>query len=415
MPTITDAMSRRVLFTDGEGVEPDDFNDQQTYLYAQLVENLLMSAPTRALDAPTLLWDPVDLELGDTWNDGSVVQTTDVFAPYASAGYVRATAAANELVTVPGPIMQVVGSLFDGSGESVALFRLGSTTLTTAAGDATHPRIDLVEVKLAFVDADQEARDFMDASTGAITTTNPYKTRRVTCSIQIKQGTPAATPAYPTPTAGYAALAAVYVPAAHNAAHSADNLRDHRFPLGSVRVYDTPANEFWRPGGSPWTVNQEQYATDPGGGATASVYAYCPRAGKNARLMGVTVYGRWGDGANSNVQLVRTLHQLPSTPAHTTIATPSTSLLNGTVALRTISALDLADQLAANGTHKGTRVSNTRIGVPLWMNGYPAGVAHPEPSSAPSTTTMLGLKITSQSTSDPAFVSFVRWYVSEGL
>ncbi len=415
MTTVTDSHSRRVLFHPGEGLDDRDFNDTQLYTYSQLVENLLASAPARAIDNPVSPLSIIDHEIGDVWNDGTLTNTGEVFCPYAGAGYVRATANANELTTVPGPIMQCIGSTFDGSGESVALFRLPTTTLTTTTGDATHPRVDLVEVKLEFVDADNTARDFEDAITGAKTTTNFDKTRRVQCTIQIKAGTPAASPAYPAPTAGYAVLAAVYVPALHNAAHSADNLRDHRFPLGSVRVYDTPANEFWRPGGSPWTVSQEQYATDPSGGATSSVFAYCNRVGKNARLVGISVYGRWGDGFASNVELVRTLHQLVSTPSHTTIATPSTSLLNGTPALRSISTITISDQLNTNGTHKGSRVASTRIGVPMWMSGWPAGVAKPETASAPTTVTKLGLKITSESTTDPGFVSFVRWFVLEGL
>ncbi|HEY4178136.1 MAG TPA: hypothetical protein VGM90_14920 [Kofleriaceae bacterium] len=414
MAIITDNHSRRVLISNGEGLDERDPNDMQTFAASQLVENLLMSAGSRALDNPISPLTIFDGEIGDVWNAGTTPQSTDVFCPYAGAGYVRATSNARELTTVAGPVMQCIGDTFDGSGESVAMFRLGTSTLTTAIGDATNPRVDLVEIKLEFVDADQESRDFEDAITGAKTTITPYKTRRVVCSIQINQGTPAANPSYPTPTAGFAALAAVYVPASHNAVHSPDNLRDQRFPLGSVRVYDTPASDFYRPGGTPWTLNQEQYVVDAGSTA-ASVYAYCPAVGKNARLVGVSVYGRWGDGLATNVELVRTLHQIPGTPAHTVLAAPSTSLCNGTAALRSISAITISDQLNSGAVHKGLRVANRRVGVPMWMNGWPAGVTKPETASEPTTVTKLGLKITSQSTTDPALVSFVRWFVLTGL
>lgn len=137
---------------------------------------------------------------------------------------------------VPAPsgarqVAQTAGWLlqYDGSDILGRYFAEDTLLTTTSIGDGTHPRIDLICVKLT------------RSATGAFS---------ADYTKQVVEGTPAATPSYPAVPAGYAIWCAVYVPASHNAAHDAANLRDHCYGLRYRR-------EAIRPG----QMHNESFAT----------------------------------------------------------------------------------------------------------------------------------------------------------
>jgi hypothetical protein len=122
---------------------------------------------------------------------------------------------------------------------------------TLAVGDATNPRIDLIEIKLDIED-ESEARDFMDAS-GIVTTSSGVTRKRVRLTKNVVAGTPAANPAVPATTAGYAAWCYVWVPATHNAVFTELHVWDRRYPLGFDRL-NVPASAMAAGSSGQWPI-----------------------------------------------------------------------------------------------------------------------------------------------------------------
>lgn len=409
MTTSTDNHSKRVLFDpNGEALDGDDLNDMQLFASLQYLENLIGSGVPDAISDPTSPGAIIDLELSEIWN--GITDFSDlVFAPLPGCGYFKAGPVARTLISVPGPIIGMADEPFNGGGESFAPFRLGGLTFTTAIGHATLPRIDTISATFTFVDADPTPRDFEDATTRAPSSQNPNKTRRVQVTFLLTQGVPSANPVYPTPVSG-APICAVYVPALHNAVHDPANVRDMRWPIGGLKIYDVDANAFYRPGANPWSVNQSGMYAEANASGTDPLYAHCPTGQKTARLIGVGVYGV--SAASASCQLVRVEHNLPAIPTVTLLADFDPGEIFTSIAgFRTRAAVQIMDDLATNAPGKGLRVANRRIGTPMWCNGFPAGPAHPG-AAGETPMSRVALKLVSE---DVALVSFVRFYVMHGM
>jgi hypothetical protein len=173
----------------------------------------------------------------------------------------------------------------------------GAADGTIAAGDATNPRIDIIQVKLEWKDAGTVSRDFKDGVTGALSSQAMSVERYVQATFSIKQGTPAATPSYPALDAGYALLAAVRVPALWTTGFSADALgassaiiRQCSVPLG-IEAITMNANEFDYGAASNWSENTHGEAEATGAGSNLRVW--CPRAGQTKRIVGVEITAAW--------------------------------------------------------------------------------------------------------------------------
>lgn len=418
MATQTDNNSRRVLF-DPDGFAIDRTDDNNSQLFAMARQMILWaSGITNAVDDPSSPGTFADLELGQAWNqqsDGADANDL-VFAPFPGAGFVG-PGLANHLTLYPGPLMLFTGAPFASTGEEFVSYWVNTPIdLTTAVGDATNPRIDLVEIKAEWVDGDAQSRHFEDATTRAPSSQTEDKERGVQITVQIKQGTPAATPAYPAPTAGFAPLAAVRVPALHNGVHTVSNLRDMRWPLGGLRVIDVDARGFWLQGTNPWLLNEAGMYVETDGATTAvadSVIVQCPIGAKSARLLGVGIYG--AAAGNPSVELVRIDHNLPATPTITQLADLDTGQIFDVAGFNNMGAIELMDPLGVAGTPQaGARLANRRVGSPMWCNGYAAGSG--QEGSIPETPfSKLGVRIKSENDGSDAFVSFVRFYVAQGL
>jgi hypothetical protein len=417
MATQTDTYKRVNFDPDGQGLDFTDLSVlQEAALRAQL-EMFLLSGVTDVIENPTNPHsaDAPDFESGDLAQSIGLDFDDMLWTPHPSLPAIKPTGVARQLTTGTGVIVQHLQGEepFNGSEDATLAFRFVSgTNLTTAVGDATNPRIDIVEVKLEVITDTAEMRDFEDATTRAPTTQSHNVAKRTQMTIQIKQGTPAASPTYPTPTAGFTAMAAVWVPANHNAVHSVDNIRDLRWPIGGFRTYDVNANAMYTPGATQWTINETgQYLEAPASGADP-VYAICPVSMKSARLLGVGIMGQ-SDGTPT-VELVRITHNAGGAPTITSLATidygdifdnPGGFLKVGSVFLMDV----LGDAL---GAVKGARVANRRIGSAIWCNGHPAGVGKAETliTAAPS---QIGIKIAA---CDPAgTLALVRFYVAHGM
>lgn len=421
MSTHTEDHSKVVLFDpNGEALDFTDLNNLQHFEYLRNIEGLLCSGgvPDAIGNPDASPIDLPDLELGENWNAIGLNYADLVFAPFPGAGYFKASGSSNKLVSVGGPLIGITGDEpFNGDEfPGFALFRMaGNIEMTTAVGHATLPRIDIVEATFAYVDSDPESRDFEDAVTRAPTTQTPDKVRRVQLTLAVKQGTPAATPEYPTPTAGASAICAVYVPALHNAVHDPENIRDMRFPLGNLRVYDVPASQLVLQGANPWlyapsALHVQTDATTTA--ATAALIAHCPIANKTARLMGIGIYGE--AKADPGVELIR-LDWTAGSAVPVVLADHDPGEIFDTVGFRNIGAIRIGDDLGSGGMpHVGTRATDRRICSPMWCNGRAAGPAFPTTQGEDPHST-LAVRITDEYDAAAAIVGFVRFYVAHGM
>lgn len=414
MAVFIDTYGKRVRYVDGEGVEASDLTTMQINAALQSFENFMLSSLTDVIDEPSAAGTEQDLERGLNWNTNgfTTVGGDLVFAPYPSTGYVQPNGVANQLACVPGPLLVAMPGedAFASNIDVVLPFRLSNTVLTTAAGDGANPRIDLVEIKAEAIDTDGITRHFEDAVTRAKTSTVTNKSRAIQVTIQIKQGTAGANPGYPALTAGFVALAAIRVPAAHNAAHSADNVRDLRMPLGRVAAYDVPAHLMYRSGATPWTLSSTDWLNTAPGSATA-LYAQCPVGSRAARLVGLGLYG---NGSSAPVCNLKRVEHDGAAPTYTTLADLQLNddlFANGT-GFRTKSLVELMQDLGGAGGHyQGVRLANTRVGTPVWCSSHAAGVARPRTADADNLP-VLAVEINGGS---GCVVSLVRFYVAQGM
>lgn len=419
MTTENNANTKRVLWDpNGEGLDFTDSNNAVLFQREELFNLLMSGAMADGLGDPSnpgLMSTPE----GSDGNNALAFTNTDVvFAPFGGAGYVLPTGIARTVGITAGPLVVAIEEVWNATGEEFAMARAsGGVTLQTAVGDATNPRIDLVEVKLSYVDGDPQDRHFEDAITREPTTeAGTNKERQIEAIYQIKQGTAAANPTYPAPTAGYVAMAAIYVPATHNAVHNPDNIRDLRVPFG-VRAIDVDVNGFHFVGANPWT-KVGMLASIAAGSVqlTANVIVPCPVATKSARLLAVGVHGTPGD--DPIVQLVRINYPASGAPTITALA----NLSDDTVAqlytangLIFADAMDIADAIATHAVLKGIRQADTHIGTPIWCNGKTGGMAHQGTAGgAEAATTKLGILISGTGPT-AATVAYVRFWIAEGV
>lgn len=525
---------RRVLFNAGEQAVVADLNDLQKFLHMHLIDMFVMPRLTNMAQDPsdteTLLPTHSEFALGKL---ATAVPRDVAFCPFPACGYVVPGAGARQLVVgAPGPVVQVLGTdLQDPSLASTLVLPywmdVNEFTLTTAVGDATNPRVDVVEMRLQQVDDDLVARVFAQgavkasldlvtasatcetviqarvegvggnnislvfvndgAGTGTLTqngnaltfhyasgvttvanfealvatstlieinTADPSpgdvlthpgdtfttsfleggvdrlvqslsvnKARRVSATFQIKQGTPAATPAFPTLTAGFVPIAAVYVPALQNAVHSIGRIRDLRWPLGGVRAYDV--DPFMMNLGA-WTLDLTKHcATSPAAGQ--SLIVPCPVGGDMGRLVGVGILGAFGGTAAGTLKIGRWV----GTGGAFTF-TPMADMTS--VWLASLKTLGLflvgSSTMIADGSvtdtdgifpsETATRPSTARTGMPIWTNGRRSGPAFRHAYRANQDTVsgqILQERIAVEAAITPAgsLLQMIRFYVAHGL
>lgn len=359
--------SQEVLFNDGEGIDFADLNNAQRFLRSQLADLAIGARVRFAEDA------------------GGGPSPGALFAMTGGAGAPVQSATARQLTSLAGVIAhQITTGPSTGADALLLVHRVaaGDLAVTLDVGDATHPRIDLVMVKLEHVDddaADVESRTIKNYGTGIISTATMVKRRKVRASVSVVKGTPAATPGYPTPTAGWCLWCAVYVPALHNAVIDVDNIRDWRWPVGFDR-HSLPVSGL---GPNVWAAaGWSALSSSPGMQSTgAGVLHIAPSARSRfgGRLARLTIMGAL---TGCTVQLVR-------------LNNDNTNSFGGETVIADVSA---AFTSGANQTYSLDLFTDaTGVPVPIWMNGAKAGVATvAAPKAAPNDGRMhtLSVKIT---------------------
>jgi hypothetical protein len=236
------------------------------------------------------------------------------------------------------------------------------------------------------------------------------KSRHTKATFQIKQGTANATPTYPTPSVGFVAIAAVYVPALHNAVHSLANIRDLRWPLGGVKVYDVLPRDFILGTSSPsWARTTDEWSAVCSAGTTALI-APCPVGGGMGRIIGIGVVGNLSFTA-PEVFLKKVA--LNGTPTLTNLLElqPISDDLSGGFGFSWANAIDLMED---NTYVTGIRLPDTRVGNAFWTDGSLAGPAQESVQSDVLRTTMNKVYVHIKNASG-AFVHAVRFVIAHGM
>lgn len=423
MATYTDAYGKIVKFNQGEGIDPVDFNNLSNFLLRQIYDSWLLSgmADGALVDTAASLGNVRDMELGKVVAAAGSLITGYAFTTHPGTGYWEPSASVRTLSLVPGVVWQALATVPSiyaaGNTTNLVPCRIGDwgtpgITLQTTVGDGSNPRIDLVEVKIEFSDADQEFRDFEDATTRVVTSTAPYKTHRVQITYQIKQGTPASTPTYPTPTTGFVPMCAVYVPVGHNAVHTVANFRDLRMPLGGTKVYNVWAPQMFKGSTNPWTLQESSFSLLGPASGSGLATAMCPVSNKNARLIGLGV-----SSLNATSSVLRRIELPSSSPTITQLTEfggpgGSPALTSG--GLRHVTMHQIGAALA-NVTDGNAALRGTPAGVitcPMWCNSHTAGPAQATTANPEAVTPTLGVTVGGASTSQ---LNFVRFVVAHGM
>lgn len=221
----------RVLINDGEGIDPDDLTGIGSrvlaVLWDQIVSSMLPNVPSSSDPSFNDAYDP----------------TTSLWAFALTIAGARPVigSANNKIKITKGTLLQAIGAP-DGAEPQLLAFRFdGTDEVTIANGSVANPRVDIIQMKLEYVNDTPTSRDFQDAVSRALTTTTPTKRRRVKCTLSVKQGTPAASPQYPLPDTGFVAIAGVVVGTSWVAAApmldedttgANASIQDQRMPIG---------------------------------------------------------------------------------------------------------------------------------------------------------------------------------------
>lgn len=163
-------------------------------------------------------------------DDGANVSTLWAYCISPGHAFLRQGSANNKIQVAPGTLLQKVANS-DGTTLVLIPFTFaGTEEWTLANGDATNPRVDLLQMKLTY----------------APSTSTP------SAQLTVKQGTPAGSPTIPDPDAGFVPVGTVVVGQTWTSASTAPIfgvdtassgkvvVHDQRMPLGVSRYVCDP-------------------------------------------------------------------------------------------------------------------------------------------------------------------------------
>lgn len=342
-------------WANAEVVPSSELNGWQNLVYQNI--NFL-----RARDANTMIrrlaamLDPTDANAKDPEFPGQSSQTDCVyaFAVHGGSAYLKQGSANNKLKISAGMLFQLAG------GVVRAYDFAGTDEVTIANGDATNPRVDLLQMKID-----------IGATTGLPAVT-----------LSVKQGTAVASPTYPAPDAGYCAVAGIVVGATYSGAAgfvwgedtagAVAVVHDQRVPLG-VKSYDVHPRDAtygtdWAPAGSNALVQKQN-----NNAGNALVFAL--RESSNvSRLLGV-MQG-FMDTNQQDVRLSRLIYGSEGGAGTTTVTFTNLAHagMNGSGAqgyIRRFGGI-LGFQTGSNpmfGAGPTVLANANGMGPPIWTNG----------------------------------------------
>lgn len=194
---------KEMLFSNGEGIDNADFNGLQRYLSARINDISLIP------------------HLRGSGNEWAVTADQTQLYVLGAGAPPFAEVANRRVVCDEGALVWVNSSVPDGSAPVVLIHWVSYADIdVTIDVGGVQDRYDVISVKVeeeANNAADQESRDFKDATTGVITSQSLYKKRRTKLTVQVTKGVEGASPTEPATPSGFKKWCAVKVPAAFNA------------------------------------------------------------------------------------------------------------------------------------------------------------------------------------------------------
>ncbi len=185
-----------VLFQDGEQLTFDDMNNMQRFTRAQVTDQILQQHIGALSNAAVRPYRGGE--------DGADASTLWAYCMNPGRAYLRQGSANNKIQLAPGTLLQKIGNAAGADSTLVPFAFAGTEEWTIASGDATNPRIDMLQMKLEYITDTPASVDFQDAVTRANTTVASTATRRrIQCTLSVKTGTPAASPRIPDPDTGF--------------------------------------------------------------------------------------------------------------------------------------------------------------------------------------------------------------------
>lgn len=350
-----------VFFQDGEQFTFDDANNMQRFVRAQMTDQLLQELVGAASNAGN------QADIGGA--DGGNVSTLWAYTMNPGRAFLRQGSANNKIQLAPGTLLQKIANS-DGNDATLVPFTFaGTEEWTLASGDATNPRVDLLQMKLEYITDTPVSVDFMDAATRALSTNPTANTRlRVQATLTVKQGTPAASPRIPDPDAGFVPVGSVVVGHGWTSATAPtfglDQVEsgkavvsDQRMPL-AVRAHAVTPVMFFPV--SNWSVDATWRDATASSGTNAMAVPY---RGPMGRLVGVRIEH---SAAFAGVNLG-------------TYATGAVGAHGGIKGNSLTSASTAINELFARTAFEGAHNPNAgptilpstvnAIGMPLWQNG----------------------------------------------
>lgn len=354
----TDVFGAQVI-NDGQAIDSGDLNALSSrtlaYVYDQILASIL---PREAFTTSTdVFFDAVGIEYALTLT--------------VRGGHPEQGSANNKVQISSGTLLQQIATI-DGSGPQLLAFTFdGGDEVTIANGDATNPRVDIIQMKLDYVVDTPVTRDFQDAATRAPSSQTFNSRRRVRCTLSVKQGTPAASPQYPTPDAGYCVIAGVVVGATYSGASplafddtagAVAVLHDQRMPL-RVSGHGVMANDMIY-SGTDFVPTGGFYLERINNVDGNSLYITPHRWGNSGRLVGYDCQMRDFTTLTSKV-----IRFDPGGASGTVLGNANlTGSGSGSMSLRRVS---MAQFQALHAPAAGPTVLATAngMGPPVWANG----------------------------------------------
>lgn len=299
---------KNVNISDGQVIVTADMNGlvryQQAKLTDQVIEKLIAGL------VGTISADTPDVDFPGSMN-GTDVPTSLAFALNCGGACPSQGTTNAKLKITPGTLFQKIGAA-SGSDSTLLAFTFDGTEFVTIAnGDPSNPRIDIVEMKLELIDTlDTASRDVEDAVTDAPSSQTVNTTHRVQMTLQVKAGTPAATPTFPAVDAGFVPICAVmvganYVAAAgfkfDDTAGATATIWDMRMPI-NVQVFRVHPTAFmFDTGASKWALSSTRDNVTAGSVA-ADLIVPCPVT--KGRILAVSISNLNGTGSDAHLSTV---------------------------------------------------------------------------------------------------------------
>lgn len=368
----TDLFSQ-VLFNNGEGAVHTDFNRVGSRAAASALDQILL----RQVGNLGVSADPDIVGVTTIPGHDSLI--------YTSTGgdcVIQQGAAATQVKLGTGTLFQRRPSpaAVDGTEALFLPYTIvesDSTQFTISAGHATLPRIDIVQVKLEWIDGATESRDIEDATTRIVTSTTVSKTRQVQATFSVKAGTAAATPSYPAPDTGYGIVASIRVPSTWTTGTTPDGtgsttllgLRQCTMPIGVSMHCVTPLEN--AANGTNWTVTSA-VGWIASGGAGSALVVWCPTGSSTKRIVGISVTGRWNTTGSLTLRRCDMTLFGPNVGGSSYVDL-SPVLVNTDNTFRTYFAH--VGHIADASTDSNPSGANGVVGDPFWAAGGKAGPA----------------------------------------